>query len=163
MADNQTNKWSEGVRFVQFMKNRAYHSAIKRSPYEAMFGCPAKVGLSSSIIPQGILHSLKNEEDLEKLDQQKTVIMEPRSKTLPSVQPLVEDTVIENVQLPSTSKELPMQVEEVINEVPLTITPPNPAPSGPVKMTVQDTACIVCTKETSGAHSYVIHVECLYT
>jgi len=49
MADNQTNKWSEGVRFVQFMKNRAYHSAIKRSPYEAMFGCPAKVGLSSSI------------------------------------------------------------------------------------------------------------------
>ncbi|XP_053545703.1 KRAB-A domain-containing protein 2 [Bombina bombina] len=76
MADNQTNKWSEGVQFVQFMKNHAYHSAIKRSPYEAMFGCPAKVGLSYSIIPQSVLHSINTEEDLEKLeDSQETVIM----------------------------------------------------------------------------------------
>uniref|UniRef100_A0A8C4XBG1 Integrase catalytic domain-containing protein n=1 Tax=Erpetoichthys calabaricus TaxID=27687 RepID=A0A8C4XBG1_ERPCA len=80
MADNQTNKWSEGVRFVQFMKNRGYHSAIKRSPYEAMFGCPAKVGLSSSIIPQSVLHSINTEEDLEKLeDSQETVIMGSQS------------------------------------------------------------------------------------
>jgi len=50
------------------MKNRAYHSVIKRSPYEAMFGCSAKVGLSSSIIPQNVLHSINAEEDLEKLE-----------------------------------------------------------------------------------------------
>uniref|UniRef100_A0A8C5Q829 Integrase catalytic domain-containing protein n=1 Tax=Leptobrachium leishanense TaxID=445787 RepID=A0A8C5Q829_9ANUR len=78
MADNQTNKWSEGVRFVQFMKNRAYHSAIQRSPYEAMFGCAAKVGLSS-IIPQSVLHSINTEEDLEKFDSQETVIMRSQS------------------------------------------------------------------------------------
>ncbi|KMQ82993.1 krab-a domain-containing protein 2-like protein [Lasius niger] len=38
MKDNNTTKWSNGVRFVQFMKNRALHSGIKQSPYKAMFG-----------------------------------------------------------------------------------------------------------------------------
>ncbi|GBN22787.1 hypothetical protein AVEN_104500-1 [Araneus ventricosus] len=75
-ADNQTNKWSEGVRFVQFMKNHVYHSAIKRSPYEAMYDCPEKVVLSSSIIPQSVLHWVNTEEDLEKLeDSQENMIM----------------------------------------------------------------------------------------
>ncbi|CAH2245620.1 KRAB-A domain-containing 2-like [Pelobates cultripes] len=127
MADNQTNKWSEGVRFVQFMKNRAYHSEIQRSPYEAMFGCPTKVGLSSSIIPQSVLHSINTEEDLENLeDSQETVMMGSQSNLiqediplspastespierqafldsklkLPST-PLIEDTVMKNIQLP---------------------------------------------------------------
>ena len=45
MSDNETTEWSIGLLFVQFMKNRSYHSGIKRSPYEAMFGQPAKVGL----------------------------------------------------------------------------------------------------------------------
>ena len=30
MIDQQTTNWSEGLRFVQLMKNRAYHSGIKR-------------------------------------------------------------------------------------------------------------------------------------
>lgn len=46
--DNGTTKWSQGLRFVQFQKNRAFHSGIKRSPFEAMFGCPPKVGLKDS-------------------------------------------------------------------------------------------------------------------
>ncbi|GIY41900.1 uncharacterized protein CDAR_318111 [Caerostris darwini] len=80
MADNQTNKWSKGIRFVQFMKNRAYHSVITKSPYETMFGCAAKVGLSPSIIPQSVLDSINTEEDLQKLeDSQETVIMGSQS------------------------------------------------------------------------------------
>ena len=47
LIDNQTMHWSEGLQFVQFMKNRAHHHDIARSPYEAMFGCPAKVGLKT--------------------------------------------------------------------------------------------------------------------
>ncbi|CAH2321121.1 KRAB-A domain-containing 2-like [Pelobates cultripes] len=166
MADNQTNKWSEGVRFVQFMKNRAYHSAIKRSPYEAMFGCPAKVGLSSSIIPQSLLHSINTEEDLEKLeDSQETVIMGSQSNLtqediqlspastespieiqefidsnlkLPSTL-LIEDTVMKNIQLPCTSKESPLHVEEVITELPSTLAEsPSQFRSQPVKITIQD-------------------------
>jgi len=95
MADNQTNKWSEGVRFVQFMKNRAYYSAIKRSPYEAMFGCSAKVGLSSSIIPQNVLYSINTEEDLEKLeDSQETVIMGSQSNLTQEDIPLSPASIV---------------------------------------------------------------------
>ena len=64
MTDNQTNKWSDGLRFIQFMKNKSFHRGIQRSPYEAMFGCPPKVGLRSSQLPTEILSSLNSEEDL---------------------------------------------------------------------------------------------------
>jgi hypothetical protein len=43
MRNNNTLKWSEGLRFIQLMKNRAYHKSIKRSPYEALFRCKIKV------------------------------------------------------------------------------------------------------------------------
>jgi hypothetical protein len=33
---NQTKKWSEGLRFVQFQKNSSHHVGIKRSPYKHM-------------------------------------------------------------------------------------------------------------------------------
>ena len=45
MTDNQSCKWSEGLNFVQFSKNNAYHSGINRSPYEALFGHRARAGL----------------------------------------------------------------------------------------------------------------------
>ncbi|XP_045447725.1 uncharacterized protein LOC123656048 [Melitaea cinxia] len=38
MKDNVSTKWSEGLRYIQFMKNRAYQSGIKQSPYKALFG-----------------------------------------------------------------------------------------------------------------------------
>uniref|UniRef100_A0A8C4SKZ6 Integrase catalytic domain-containing protein n=1 Tax=Erpetoichthys calabaricus TaxID=27687 RepID=A0A8C4SKZ6_ERPCA len=186
MADNQTNKWSEGVRFVQFMKNCGYHSAIKRSPYEAMFGCPAKVGLSSSIIPQSVLHSINTEEDLEKLeDSQETVIMGSQSNLTQEDNPLspastespieiqefiesilIENTVMKNIQLPCTSKESPLHVEEVITELPSTSAEsPSQFRTEPVKRTIQDMVCIVCSKAASGAHKgkscdMFVHVIC---
>ncbi|GFQ92887.1 KRAB-A domain-containing protein 2 [Trichonephila clavata] len=36
MQDNKSDRWSEGLRFIQFMKNRAHHSGIKSTPYEAL-------------------------------------------------------------------------------------------------------------------------------
>jgi hypothetical protein len=45
MQTNNTRHWAEGLRLIQFMKDRSYHQGIKQSPYEAMFGCKAKVGL----------------------------------------------------------------------------------------------------------------------
>lgn len=80
MADNQFNKWSEGMRVVQFITNRIHHFGIKRCPCEAMTGCQAKVGLCSSIILQNILQSINYEADLEKLeDFQETVIIGSRT------------------------------------------------------------------------------------
>jgi hypothetical protein len=44
--------WQVGIKFVQFQKNISYHSGIKRTPYKAMFGVEAKVGLTSSSLPE---------------------------------------------------------------------------------------------------------------
>ncbi|XP_023239511.1 KRAB-A domain-containing protein 2-like [Centruroides sculpturatus] len=63
---NNTNKWSEGLRFVLLMKNRAHHTGINCSPYEAMFGAKLKVGLKN-FIPNESLFNVNTEEDLQRL------------------------------------------------------------------------------------------------
>ena len=65
--ENNNTHWSEGLRFIQFQKNRLYHRTIDQSPYSAIFGNDPKVGLSSSAIPKEILDTLETEEDLNAL------------------------------------------------------------------------------------------------
>lgn len=67
METNQLSKWSEGLKFIQAMKNRAYHEGIKCSPYEAMFGSQMKIGIATSAIPKDMIGLLKSVEDLENL------------------------------------------------------------------------------------------------
>lgn len=67
LETNKTTKWSEGLRFIQFMKNKAYHSGINRSPYETMFGCKAKVGLKTFLPAIDALSEITSEEDLESM------------------------------------------------------------------------------------------------
>ncbi|GFS60703.1 KRAB-A domain-containing protein 2 [Trichonephila clavipes] len=67
MQDNKSDRWSEGLHFVHFMKNRAHPSGIKRTPYEALFGCKPKVGLSTSFLPEYVLKDINTEEQLEKI------------------------------------------------------------------------------------------------
>ena len=62
--ENKNSHWSEGLRFVQFQKNRSYHRTIEQTPYKALFGSDPKVGLSSSAIPKELLDTLETEEDL---------------------------------------------------------------------------------------------------
>ena len=69
MQDEKTDKWSERLRFIQLMKNRALHFGIKKSPYEALFGCKAKAGLTTSSLPQDVLKHIQSEEELEKLSE----------------------------------------------------------------------------------------------
>jgi hypothetical protein len=69
LETNNTTKWSEGIKFIQFMKNRAHHSGINRSPYEAIFGCKAKVGLRT-YLPVDTLSGITSEEDLVVLRNQ---------------------------------------------------------------------------------------------
>ena len=35
LADNQTEDWVTGIKFVQYQKSSAHHSGIKRSPYSS--------------------------------------------------------------------------------------------------------------------------------
>jgi len=65
MRGNNATNWATGIQFVQFQRNMQYHVEIKRSPYEAMFGCAPKVGLSITPIPNEILQVRQNEEDLQ--------------------------------------------------------------------------------------------------
>lgn len=67
MQENQTTKWSEGLRFVQLQKNRSFHRGIQRTPYEAMFGTPLINGLNDSNLPLEIVERLQDEDDIYKL------------------------------------------------------------------------------------------------
>ncbi|XP_060854887.1 KRAB-A domain-containing protein 2-like [Metopolophium dirhodum] len=58
MQTEKNSHWSQGLRFIQLMKNRALHSGIKMSPYEALFGCKVKVGLSTSNLPKEVVDNL---------------------------------------------------------------------------------------------------------
>ncbi|XP_037782005.1 uncharacterized protein LOC119578505 [Penaeus monodon] len=64
LADINSQDWSAGIRFVQFQKNAAHHSGIKCSPYSAMFGCEARVGLTSSPLPTEVISRLESRDDL---------------------------------------------------------------------------------------------------
>jgi hypothetical protein len=77
MQDKKTDHWSEGLRFVQ-LKNRAYHSGIKRTPYEAVFGCKAKVDLTTSSLPQDVLQDIQ-EEQLEKIIESVQTVQEDKT------------------------------------------------------------------------------------
>ncbi|XP_068235542.1 KRAB-A domain-containing protein 2-like [Palaemon carinicauda] len=81
MADNNSTDWATGIKFVQFSKNLAYHTGIKRSPYAAMFGVNTRVGLTSTSLPQEIISCLQSEQDLiTTLQQQETDANEPEAE-----------------------------------------------------------------------------------
>ncbi|XP_015600310.1 KRAB-A domain-containing protein 2-like [Cephus cinctus] len=67
MNNNDKNKWSDGLPFVQFAKNTTYHETIRQSPYEAMFGAKAKRGMASSFLPSEQIANIKTEEQLEEI------------------------------------------------------------------------------------------------
>ncbi|GFO32688.1 integrase core domain protein [Plakobranchus ocellatus] len=64
--DARCKKLAEGLRFVQLVKNRAVHSGIERTPYEALFVCKAKVGLTTSSLPEDVLQDVKTDEEFGK-------------------------------------------------------------------------------------------------
>lgn len=64
MNDENCKRWSERLKFIQLMKNRAFHDGIKRAPYTAMFGSDVKVGLASSSLPKEVIASIHTDEEL---------------------------------------------------------------------------------------------------
>ncbi|KAF2899893.1 hypothetical protein ILUMI_06293 [Ignelater luminosus] len=49
---------------------RSADHSIQQSPYEAKFGCKAKVGLSTSNLPREVVDNLVTEKDLENVEQE---------------------------------------------------------------------------------------------
>lgn len=48
---------------------------IDRSPYEAMFGYPARIGLMSCNLPNDEMIEVKTEEDLERIANEPIILM----------------------------------------------------------------------------------------
>ncbi|CAH4029015.1 unnamed protein product [Pieris brassicae] len=57
-----TKKWTEGLRFVQLLKNS--DDSSDKSAFEAMFGIKARIGLKPRL-PEYMLPNINTEEDLE--------------------------------------------------------------------------------------------------
>ncbi|XP_071149089.1 SCAN domain-containing protein 3-like [Mytilus edulis] len=142
LRDNESTKWSIGIKFVQIQKNSALNKGIGRSPYEALFGKCATIGLTSETkIPTEILMTLEKEEDLLKLQTES----------------LNDQPVTEN------------KTENIVDafDIPESIAEPNVEPSTPITDETQKDVlqCYVCEKDTSGAHMCIkcdkhIHVIC---
>ena len=64
IADNDSQDWHTGIKFVQFQKNSALHSGTKGSPYSTMFGCEARVGLTTLSLSMEVIARMETEEDL---------------------------------------------------------------------------------------------------
>lgn len=64
LSDKNCQDWTMGLKFVQFQKNSAYHFGIKCSPYSAMFGSEARIGLTSSSLPNELISNIETEDSL---------------------------------------------------------------------------------------------------
>jgi len=69
LHDHNSSDWPVGLKFVQFSKNISHHA---QSPYEALFGVKARIGLRSSSLPDEILGRMASEDDLLAAFQQNT-------------------------------------------------------------------------------------------
>ena len=61
MRDNNSTKWSEALRFIQYSKNRCHHSGIGRTPYEAVFGIPPRAATTLAF-PETITHHIETNQ-----------------------------------------------------------------------------------------------------
>ena len=64
LSDNNSIYWTSRIKFVQFHKNSAHHAGIKCSPYSAIFGSEARIGLASSSLPNELMSNIESEADL---------------------------------------------------------------------------------------------------
>ncbi|XP_050062904.1 KRAB-A domain-containing protein 2-like [Aphis gossypii] len=62
----RANQDIENILATWLQDNRTKKWRIKCSPYEAMFGTKAKIGLKSTLLPINIISNLRTQEDLEK-------------------------------------------------------------------------------------------------
>ncbi|XP_015377277.1 PREDICTED: KRAB-A domain-containing protein 2-like [Diuraphis noxia] len=115
LTDNKTNKWSEGLKFIQFMKNRSllYHG-IKCSPYEAIFGTRAKIGFKSTTLLESIIHKLKTNDDLEttlnsiNTNHEKKTEIQPKEKS-------VDTSAEENIDVNEERSDIIIQSRQETN------------------------------------------------
>ena len=67
MRDNNSTKWSFALPMVMFTKNNKFHRGLKLSPYKAVFGWDAFLGLDSLNLPQAEVEKITTVKELYNL------------------------------------------------------------------------------------------------
>ena len=67
MRDNNSTKWSLALPMVIFTKNNKFHRGVKLSPYKAVFGWDAFLGLDSLNLPQAEVEKITTVKELYNL------------------------------------------------------------------------------------------------
>ncbi|XP_025410739.1 KRAB-A domain-containing protein 2-like [Sipha flava] len=88
MTDNKSTNWSIGLKFVQFMKNRAHHAGINMTPYKAMFGVDPRVGLVTSNLSNELITTINVEDEFKRL-----ISTETTSENMIRQKAAVSDTI----------------------------------------------------------------------
>ena len=65
--DNNRSDWAAALPIVQYTKNARHHSGIGRSPFKAMFGKEATLGVQHLNLESGIAKHIANEEDIHNM------------------------------------------------------------------------------------------------
>ncbi|XP_047002745.1 KRAB-A domain-containing protein 2-like [Schistocerca americana] len=127
--EHNTMEWRCALRFVQLIKNSAIHFGIKKSLYQAMFGCLPKRGSSSTSLPPEAPMNLHSEDELENEINQVNVSSETGTETLQhndqSKSLLQEDNVptgteVENREkenIPDSNDNCPTDLDETIRAI----------------------------------------------
>ncbi|CAF4281734.1 unnamed protein product, partial [Adineta steineri] len=64
IRENNSTKWAEDLRFVQYQKNACFHRLLNNSPYAVLFGNESKLGLSLTSLNPSIFNDITTEEEL---------------------------------------------------------------------------------------------------
>ena len=132
LADNNSQDWVAGIKFVQFHKNSSYHSGIKRSPYSALFGNEARVGLTSSTLPREILDNLESEDDLARLDLPQSA---SRAATSVDADNSTADANVTSAELSASSTDTTLTSAEHVASADATLTSAEPSASAEATLT----------------------------
>ena len=62
--DNNRSDWAAALPIIQYTKNARHHTGIGRSPFKAMFGKEASLGLEHLNLESSMAKHIANEEDL---------------------------------------------------------------------------------------------------
>ena len=79
MVQNRTNNWTVGCRIVHWRYSTQYHSTLRTTPYELVFGIKPLVGLSTLPLLREISNSLSTESQLNDVfDNMKGSMLRPQ-------------------------------------------------------------------------------------
>ena len=64
LRENDTTRWTDGLRFVQWQKNNRHHSVIGRSPYKVLFREIRHNDCRGASLPNEVWKRIETEEQL---------------------------------------------------------------------------------------------------